>query len=128
MFRTIGHTFELMKMSWRVLMKDRELIFFPLMSAGVMLATVGVFALIALSTGTRARRPQEPLALTLFERSSLALPPACFVDALDVLDRIHVEPLRLDAPCAEAVESPHDVIERCGCQPFSLAFRQVFRE
>lgn len=55
MFRTIGHTFELMKMSWRVLMKDRELIFFPLMSAGVMLATVGVFALIALSTGTLDR-------------------------------------------------------------------------
>ena len=55
MFRTIGHTFELMKMSWRVLMKDRELIFFPLMSAVAMLATVGVFALIALSTGTLDR-------------------------------------------------------------------------
>ena len=55
MFRTIGHTFELMKMSWRVFMKDRELIFFPLMSAVVMLATVGIFAAIALSTGTRDR-------------------------------------------------------------------------
>ena len=32
MFRTIGHTFELMKMSWRVLMMDRELILFPIMS------------------------------------------------------------------------------------------------
>ncbi len=32
MFQTIGHTFELMKMSWRVLMLDRELIFFPVMS------------------------------------------------------------------------------------------------
>ena len=52
MFRTIGHTFELMKMSWRVLMKDRELIFFPIMAAGTMLATVGAFAVIALATGT----------------------------------------------------------------------------
>ncbi len=33
MFATIGHTFELMKMSWNVLMKDRELILFPIMSA-----------------------------------------------------------------------------------------------
>ncbi len=55
MFMTIGHTFELMKMSWRVFMKDRELIFFPLMSAVVMLATVGIFAAIALSTGTLDR-------------------------------------------------------------------------
>ena len=33
MFATIGHTFELMKMSWNVLMMDRELILFPIMSA-----------------------------------------------------------------------------------------------
>ena len=32
MFATIGHTFELMKMSWNVLMMDRELILFPIMS------------------------------------------------------------------------------------------------
>ena len=32
MFATIGHTFELMKMSWNVLMKDRELILFPVLS------------------------------------------------------------------------------------------------
>lgn len=37
MFHTFGHTIELMKMSWRVLMLDRELLLFPLM-AGVMLA------------------------------------------------------------------------------------------
>ena len=52
MFATIGHTFELMKMSWRVLMKDRELIFFPIMAALSILATVGVFAAVAASTGT----------------------------------------------------------------------------
>ncbi|MYK26701.1 MAG: hypothetical protein F4052_07110 [Dehalococcoidia bacterium] len=38
MFATIGHTFELMKMSWRVLMLDRELILFPLMSVVVLVA------------------------------------------------------------------------------------------
>ena len=55
MFRTIGHTFELMKMSWRVLMKDRELIFFPIMAALAILATVGVFAAVANQTGTLER-------------------------------------------------------------------------
>ena len=33
MFQTIGHTFSLMKMSWGVLMQDRELVAFPVMSA-----------------------------------------------------------------------------------------------
>ena len=32
MFRTIGHTFSLMKMSWGVLMLDKELIAFPIFS------------------------------------------------------------------------------------------------
>ena len=45
MFGTIGHTFELMKMSWRVLMLDRELILFPVMSAvGMVLLAGAVFA------------------------------------------------------------------------------------
>ena len=55
MFATIGHTFELMKMSWRVLMKDRELILFPIMAGVVLLATVAVFAAIASGTGTLDR-------------------------------------------------------------------------
>ncbi len=38
MFATIGHTFELMKMSWRVLMLDRELILFPIMSVVALVA------------------------------------------------------------------------------------------
>ena len=55
MFRTIGHTFELMKMSWRVLMKDRELIFFPIfgvIGAGI---AVGIFAAIAAAAGSLDR-------------------------------------------------------------------------
>ncbi|MYD27572.1 MAG: hypothetical protein F4X03_01445 [Dehalococcoidia bacterium] len=38
MFATIGHTFDLMKMSWRVLMLDRELILFPIMSVVALVA------------------------------------------------------------------------------------------
>ena len=38
MFATIGHTFELMKMSWRVLMLDRELVLFPIMSVVALVA------------------------------------------------------------------------------------------
>jgi len=55
MFRTIGHTFELMKMSWRVLMQDRELVLFPVMSGAVLLATMGVFFVVASATGTLTR-------------------------------------------------------------------------
>ncbi len=55
MFRTIGHTFELMKMSWRVLMQDRELVLFPVMSGAVLLATIGVFFVVASATGTLTR-------------------------------------------------------------------------
>ena len=46
MFATIGHTFELMKMSWNVLMKDRELILFPVMS-GLGLLILGFAGLAA---------------------------------------------------------------------------------
>ena len=46
MFATIGHTFELMKMSWNVLMKDRELIIFPILS-GMGLLILGFAGLTA---------------------------------------------------------------------------------
>ena len=46
MFATIGHTFELMKMSWNVLMKDRELIIFPILS-GLGLLILGFAGLAA---------------------------------------------------------------------------------
>lgn len=52
MFATIGHTFGLMKMSWRVLMKDRELIWFPIMGGAVLLIVVGIAAAIGNATGT----------------------------------------------------------------------------
>ncbi len=55
MFATIGHTFQLIKMSWRVLMKDRELILFPLLSGLALLVAAGVFAGIGAATGTLGR-------------------------------------------------------------------------
>ena len=52
MFATIGHTFELMKMSWGVLMKDRELIFFPILAGVSLLVLIGAFLAVASTTGT----------------------------------------------------------------------------
>ena len=51
MFRTIGHTFGLMKMSWGVLMMDRELIFFPVFSAIGLLLLIVAFGGIQLTLG-----------------------------------------------------------------------------
>lgn len=55
MFRTIGHTFELMKMSWRVLMMDRELILFPIMSGVALFVLVGAMLGVGGATGTLDR-------------------------------------------------------------------------
>ena len=55
MFATIGHTFELMKMSWRVLMMDRELILFPIFAGISLLILIGVFLVIGDGTGTLDR-------------------------------------------------------------------------
>ena len=52
MFRTIGHTFELIKVSWGVLMKDKELILFPIMGGIGVLILLGVFFAIGTTTGT----------------------------------------------------------------------------
>ena len=57
--RTIGHTIELMRMSWRVLMKDRELIVFPILSGIGVLIAAGAFFLIASVTGTLDRITAE---------------------------------------------------------------------
>ncbi len=54
-FGTIRHTIDLMKMSWRVLMKDRELIWFPIFAGIGLLITIGIFAAIASTTGTLDR-------------------------------------------------------------------------
>lgn len=52
MFQTIGHTFSLIRQSWRILMQDRRLIVFPLMAAGVLIVVIGAFSAIAATTGT----------------------------------------------------------------------------
>lgn len=52
MFRTIGHTFQLIKTSWHVLMMDKELIFFPIMAGIGVLILIGVFFAIGSATGT----------------------------------------------------------------------------
>ena len=63
MFKTISHTFELMKMSWRVLMKDKELIWFPIFGVIGSLIILGIFFLIASATGAIAsrKRPKESM-------------------------------------------------------------------
>ncbi|MSQ30518.1 MAG: hypothetical protein EXR64_00595 [Dehalococcoidia bacterium] len=55
MFNTIGHTFSLVKTSWRVLMHDRELLLFPVLSGVALLGLIGVFFVIGMGTGTVAR-------------------------------------------------------------------------
>ncbi len=52
MFRTIGHTFELIKMSWGVLMKDRELLWFPVFSAIGVAIVIGLMFAIGSATGS----------------------------------------------------------------------------
>ena len=47
MFATIGHTMELMKMSWRLLLKDRELVWFPMFAGMVMLGALGMTYLVS---------------------------------------------------------------------------------
>ncbi len=58
MFNTIGHTFDLMKMSWRVLMLDRELILFPLM-AGAMLVLMAVLGVLSGSVDAVANEREQ---------------------------------------------------------------------
>jgi len=55
MFATIGNTFDLMKQSWRVLMRDRELVLFPIMGALTIAIVAGIFAILASATGTLDR-------------------------------------------------------------------------
>ena len=55
MFRTIGHTFELIKMSWAVLMKDKELMWFPVFSAIGVGIVIGLFFAVGSATGAIER-------------------------------------------------------------------------
>ncbi len=52
MFATIGRTWNLAKMSWGVLQKDRELMLFPVLSLIGVLIAAGIFAAIAAATGS----------------------------------------------------------------------------
>ncbi len=58
MFATIGHTFSLMKMSWEVLQKDRELIFFPVLSA-IGLLILGLIGVVVLGSMAQAEGSTE---------------------------------------------------------------------
>lgn len=55
MFGTISHTFELMKMSWGVLMKDKELLWFPVFSAIGVAIVIGLLFAIGSATGALDR-------------------------------------------------------------------------
>ena len=59
MFATIGHTFDLIKMSFAVLKKDRELLWFPVFSGLGIVILLALFMLIASSTGTLDRLDNE---------------------------------------------------------------------
>ena len=52
MFRSLSRTIELMNTSWRVLMQDRELMLFPILSGIAIIVVAGVFAALAYSVGT----------------------------------------------------------------------------
>lgn len=51
-FATIGRTWGLAKMSWSVLQKDRELMFFPVLTLVGAAIVAGIFAAIAAGTGS----------------------------------------------------------------------------
>ena len=55
MFATIGRTWTLAKLSWGVLMKDKELVLFPILAFLSVAVIVGLFFLAALATGALDR-------------------------------------------------------------------------
>lgn len=55
MFQTIGRTWNLAKLSWGVLMKDKELVLFPVLAFLAVAVIVAVFASIGLATGSLDR-------------------------------------------------------------------------
>ena len=52
MFQTIGRTWELIKMSWAVLKKDRELVLFPVMSTVALVILAGLMMGVGSGLGT----------------------------------------------------------------------------
>ena len=59
MFKGIRHTIDLMKMSWRVLMLDRELILFPIFSGVAIIALMSVLFGVGAASGTLDRIGSE---------------------------------------------------------------------
>ena len=57
MFQTIGRTWELIKMSWAVLKKDRELVLFPVMSTVALVILAGLMMGVGSGLGTMDRLP-----------------------------------------------------------------------
>ncbi len=52
MFRTLGNTWQITKLSWRVLQQDRELIFFPIMGTLGAAAVGAIVAAVFYGSGT----------------------------------------------------------------------------
>ena len=78
-FATIGRTWDLFKMSWRVLMKDKELLWFPIMGFIGVAIIAGIFLAIAFATGSFDR-----LEATINE-SSNAVAGEDKINVLDVV-------------------------------------------
>ena len=66
-FRTIGNTFNLIKMSWRVLQLDRELIVFPILSGLGVLVVAAIAAGVFGGIGTLDRVGEEGMQLNLVD-------------------------------------------------------------
>jgi hypothetical protein len=64
MFATIGHTWELMKMSFGVLKKDKELLWFPVFSGIGVAIVLGLFFAIGSATGAIDRLSSTSEATT----------------------------------------------------------------
>lgn len=73
MFATIGHTFDLIKMSFSVLKKDRELLWFPVFSGLGIVILLALFMSIASSTGTLERLDNEEESLSGVDIGLLAI-------------------------------------------------------
>ena len=52
MFATVGRTWEIIKICWGVLQKDRELLLFPLYSSVAMMILIAITFTSSQSTGT----------------------------------------------------------------------------
>ncbi|TAK78923.1 MAG: hypothetical protein EPO16_02820 [Dehalococcoidia bacterium] len=75
LFRSLAHTVELMKTSWRVLMQDRELMVFPILSGIVVIVIAGIFAALAFNLGTfdRLSAAREAGAQASFTAADITL-------------------------------------------------------